>query len=159
MEKYFGKKRPEKPVYLLLEDDEKGAFIPPPAAGAARQAKYIDLENETVSTHRCRKAQFNPQSEIERKRFESQFYPRIFRQESLFNELLRIINYFHERVKFLYDTRVQLEIEARVQTVGILTAICELDVVKEFAAQEAAIRERLHAQQAESKHVKNHVRY
>jgi len=156
MEEYFGIKKPEKST-IRSEEDDKIAFVPPPPANAARLTKAVDLELESVASHRCRKCYFTPQTESEKKRFEVQFYPRLYRQEMLFNDLLRIISYYHERIKYLHDFRVQLEINSKIKMVGLITMISELDIAKEFDAQEKGILERLRAQQAESKDAKHQV--
>lgn len=156
MEDFYGVKKPEKDIYE--DDDRTGSFVPPPAgARAARQAKTVDLEFESVASNRCRKVQFNGQSEAERKRFEVQFYPRLYRQELLFKELLRVINYFHERIKYIHDIRVKLEIESKVKTICLLSMISELEIAKDFDNQEKTIGEILLVQKAESKNAKHHV--
>lgn len=159
MEDFYGVKKVEP---NLFEDDgikkeRSAAFIPPPAARAARQAKMVDLEFESVSSNRCRKVQFNAQSEAGKKKFEVQFYPRLYRQELLFKELTRVINYFYERIKYLHDLRVKIEIETRVKTIGLLSMISELDIAKEFIAQELAVEEVLKVQKMESKNAKKQL--
>jgi hypothetical protein len=157
MEDFYGVQKPEKDYNE--EEDRAGTFVPPPlGARAARQAKTVDLEFESVASHRCRKVQFTAQGEAERQKFEVQFYPRLYRQELLFKELNRVISYFHERIKYLHDMRIKLEIESKVKTIGMMSMINELEIAKEFHNQELAIAEVLRVQKIESKNAKRQVR-
>lgn len=157
MEDFYGIKMPEKDPFYDFETPTE-IFVPPqPAFKSSKWSKSVEWDFESLATNRCRRAQFLPQTDMEKKRFEVQFYPRLYRQEILFKELNRVISYFHGRIKYLHDMRVKMEIEGKVKTVALLSLVNELDLAKEFNAQEQTITEILRVQKAEMKSAKHHV--
>lgn len=143
-EETFGNMRPEK---SLVVEEELKEFMAP----SVRHTKSIDLEFENMTVHKYRKYIFGAKKEIlrEQSRYETFVWPRLIEQELLFKELLGIIEYFHQRVKYLHDYRTKLDIDLHIKHIGLLTLIRELDIAKEFESQEKGILERLRVQKEE----------
>ncbi|CAL8109223.1 unnamed protein product [Orchesella dallaii] len=138
----FGSIKAEKQTVL---DEEIKDFMAP----SVRHTKSIDLEFENMTVHKYRKYLFHPKYEREETRYETYMWPKLIEQETLFKELLGVIEYFHRRVKYLHDFHIKMDIDLHLKNVGLMTLIRELDIAKEFEAQEKGILERLRVQKEE----------
>jgi len=115
------------------------------------------LEGLALSVWKYRKSFFNPKTEPMTKRKDVIVAERCFQRDELLEKLNKIIAYFKQRVNDVRTERVELQLDIKLMSLGLLVLIQELDIVKEFDTAEKTILERLKAQKVECVTAKERV--
>ena len=120
--------------------------------------KSTALEGLSVAVWKYRKSFFNPKGEPTTRRRDRILTHRCFQRDELLVKLKKLIDYFKQRVSDVRNERIELQLDIKLMSIGLLVLIQELDIVKEFDSAEKAILERLRAQKVECETARERVK-